>query len=674
MADFASLQFEMERRSILFTANTTMPDNSLLGFEGNPNSIVSPSTAGQTLIYNSPRGTNYLQLSNGTLWFKNASPNTWVAVADAQLSGYINNTFATISNLALTGQSLNEKINNLSGVSVLTYGDQTINGTKYFNDSVYIHDLYVTGTEFIANVQNNFVESPYILLNLTGGAIDGGIFFVTGAGLTGISDYGPIIGFDHSNKFKFGTARRSDDLSTLNDIAAVQDITNYSGFVNNNFYPRNNPSGFITGIDLSPYVTKSGGQFLNRPTVNGTGVLLSGEAAGSANFRYFPTSGVFNLLSNNRYSFDTFSGLVTGILPANPQKGDEVELYDSAGTWHINPLIVDNNGNYIEQKKDMLECNVRHGLIKLIYTTQNNIGWRIYPMPIHNVPLFLPPSIAITGYSLSGIIPFNIALTGISLLDPLQAPVDEWYWNLNTGDGYAVSGQTIAYTYLQTGLYDVTLSGSNAAGFDVEHRFINVFLPYVPTVSVTSNKLSGLAPFTGQLSATNTTQPAEYSPVDDWYWDFDGDQVFDFTGQNATVVYNQTGTYNPTAYAVNLGGTGSGFITINVIEPLVPIPAIATYTASGYAPLTIQFSGVNLQTPEEFSPVDHWYWNLSGDSAPEFDQRVISYTFNETGTYTFYLTAANSAGSGVASGIVTVLEISSDEYSDYVSLLLHFDN
>jgi hypothetical protein len=328
--------------------------------------------------------------------------------------------------------------------------------------------------------------------------------------------------------------------------------------------------------------------FITRPTVNGTGVLLSGEAAGSANFRYFPASGVINLLSNNRYSFDTFSGLVTGILPANPQKGDEIELYDSAGTWHINPLVVDNNGNYIEQKKDKLECNVRHGLIKLIYTTQNNIGWRIYPMPIHNVPLFLPPSIAITGASLSGIVPFAIALTGVSLLDPAQAPVDEWYWNLNTGNGYLVSGQTINYTYLQTGIYNVTLSGSNAAGFDVENRFINVF------------------------------------------------------------------------------------------NPLPPIPAISTSSISGFAPLTLTFTGVNLQTPAEFSPVDHWYWSVSGDGAPEFDQRVITYTFNETGNYTFYLTAVNSGGSGLASGTFSILEVppiatGADPYSDYVTLLLHFN-
>jgi hypothetical protein len=174
-------------------------------------------------------------------------------------SGFITgvnlSSYATIANLNSTGNNLQNQINSLSGSAVLIYGNQTIDGTKTFRNSVYIHDLYVTGTEFIANVQNNFIESPYILLNLTGGAVDGGIFFVTGTGLTGVNDYGPILGFDHTDKFKFGIARRSDDLSTLNDIAAVQDITNYSGFVNSNFYGINNPNGYITGIENIVYIT-----------------------------------------------------------------------------------------------------------------------------------------------------------------------------------------------------------------------------------------------------------------------------------------------------------------------------------------------------------------------------------------------------------------------------------
>jgi hypothetical protein len=198
--------------------------------------------------------------------------------------------FDTLSgNLNLTGQNLDNKINSLSGAAVLTYGDQYIDGQKIFRGEVRIKDLYVTGTETIINTTNTNVGSNYILLNATGGAIDAGIFIVTGSGLTGISDTGAIIGYDvPANRWVFGNASRDSDLSQLDRIAGITDIANYSGFVNSNFYPLNNPSGFITGVDLSQYltgvdlsayVTRSGGQFIDRPTLNGTGFLLSGEAA-----------------------------------------------------------------------------------------------------------------------------------------------------------------------------------------------------------------------------------------------------------------------------------------------------------------------------------------------------------------------------------------------------------
>ena len=123
------------------------------------------------------------------------------------------------------------------------------------------------------------------MLNLTGGAVDGGIFFVTGSGLTGINDSGAIIGFDHSDKFKFGIGTRGEDLSVLNTIASEQQLNGISGYLQTQittlndqtsdyvlntetgnfittsqtgqFYSNDNPSGFITGIDLSAYVLDS---------------------------------------------------------------------------------------------------------------------------------------------------------------------------------------------------------------------------------------------------------------------------------------------------------------------------------------------------------------------------------------------------------------------------------
>ena len=189
------------------------------------------------------------------------------------LSGYVNTQDNSISNnLITTGTTLNNKINSLSGAAVLKFDDQIIYGTKYFNEDVYIHNLYVTGDEFIANVTNNFVESPYLLLNITGGAIDGGIFFVTGSGLTGINDYGPIIGFDHSNKFKIGVARRSDDLSFLPDIASVQQIEAYSGVANNTFSTITNLA--LTGSTLNNKINSLSGWSASAANLYTTGSTL----------------------------------------------------------------------------------------------------------------------------------------------------------------------------------------------------------------------------------------------------------------------------------------------------------------------------------------------------------------------------------------------------------------
>jgi len=90
MATLDSLQFEMERRVILFKPTTTMPDLSQLGFNADPNTIVSPSTPGQELIYYSPNGTRYLNTdaSGNTIteWWKKTQPNGWLPFGSGDAS------------------------------------------------------------------------------------------------------------------------------------------------------------------------------------------------------------------------------------------------------------------------------------------------------------------------------------------------------------------------------------------------------------------------------------------------------------------------------------------------------------------------------------------------------------------------------------------------------------
>lgn len=77
MASIDGNAFEIERRFIQLKYNTNMPDNTILGYDGDPNLVSNGATGGETLIYNVALGASFIQ-SNGTLWFKKALPNTWV--------------------------------------------------------------------------------------------------------------------------------------------------------------------------------------------------------------------------------------------------------------------------------------------------------------------------------------------------------------------------------------------------------------------------------------------------------------------------------------------------------------------------------------------------------------------------------------------------------------------
>jgi len=77
MASIDGNAFETERRFIQLKYNTNMPDNSTLGYDGNPNSVTNGANGGETLIYNVALGASFLQ-SSGELWFKKSLPNTWI--------------------------------------------------------------------------------------------------------------------------------------------------------------------------------------------------------------------------------------------------------------------------------------------------------------------------------------------------------------------------------------------------------------------------------------------------------------------------------------------------------------------------------------------------------------------------------------------------------------------
>jgi hypothetical protein len=204
---------------------------------------------------------------------------------------------------------------------VYNTGNQTILGNKIFDGNTYINNLFVTGTQTIVSTNNFSVQSPFLLLNLTGGAVDGGIFFITGSEFTGLNDFGPIIGFDHSDKFKFGVSTRNSDLSTLNDIASVQEIRTYSGVAADKFSTIINL--YNTGSDLNIKIDSLSGDltrnYITISTLNSTGSILDSKInslSGSAVSIYgnqdingvktFINTGSFNALQINHRKFTSY--------------------------------------------------------------------------------------------------------------------------------------------------------------------------------------------------------------------------------------------------------------------------------------------------------------------------------------------------------------------------------
>jgi hypothetical protein len=102
MATTDSLDFEMQRRVILYKSGTVMPDGSLLGFDGDPNNA-GTEDAGEKLIYNSPVGTLYVD-DDGVMYRKTDTNNTWEAIgsgsggssyADSDVDSHLNITGAS---------------------------------------------------------------------------------------------------------------------------------------------------------------------------------------------------------------------------------------------------------------------------------------------------------------------------------------------------------------------------------------------------------------------------------------------------------------------------------------------------------------------------------------------------------------------------------------------------
>ena len=104
----------------------------------------------------------------------------------------------------------------------------------------------------------------------------------------------------------------------------------------------------------------------------------AGPAGPQANINYTVVTGPTVLANSQNIAADTSGGAFTLTLPADPDPGDAIDIFDYAGTFDTNNLTLARNGSRIEGLQENLVCNVEGAYFTIIYGGSTN-GWQIVP-------------------------------------------------------------------------------------------------------------------------------------------------------------------------------------------------------------------------------------------------------------------------------------------------------
>ncbi|QPC81198.1 PKD domain-containing protein [Phototrophicus methaneseepsis] len=237
--------------------------------------------------------------------------------------------------------------------------------------------------------------------------------------------------------------------------------------------------------------------------------------------------------------------------------------------------------------------------------------------------------------------PLNVIFTNTSTGDELT-----FNWDFDDDGITDSTASNPSFEYAEAGTYTASLTVTNPVGEDSHSVEITVeevieFLP--PTAAFTADPTAGTTPLT--VSFTNQS----YGEITNYEWDFDGDGITDSTDTSPEFTYEDAGEYTATLRVVGPGGDDVVNTTIQ-IEALTPPSAdFAADFTTGNAPLTVTFTGNASGTVESFA------WDLNDDGTPEnTTNNVVTYTYNEPGTYTARFTVTGAGQTDTATQEIVV--------------------
>ncbi|MFM1873347.1 MAG: hypothetical protein RL398_2769 [Planctomycetota bacterium] len=178
-------------------------------------------------------------------------------------------------------------------------------------------------------------------------------------------------------------------------------------------------------------------------------------------------------------------------------------------------------------------------------------------------------------------------------------------WDVDGDSVIDYTTQNCSHSYATEGRYDVSLTCIDAVhGSRTLTRTQYVAVDTVTADFTITQLPNRLVIFNDASTGSPTT----------WSWDVDGDNVVDYTGQNAAHVYPAAGSYSVTLTASDAISTSTK--TINVGIDIIPVPGFGSTYSSGTSTRGLWF-----QTPVKFSIVSATVPNEANEAV----QNVLIY-------------------------------------------------
>lgn len=230
-------------------------------------------------------------------------------------------------------------------------------------------------------------------------------------------------------------------------------------------------------------------------------------------------------------------------------------------------------------------------------------------------------------------------------------------WNF--GDLSVSNSSNLLHTFLNEGIYKVTLNVTNENGSDSTNVTIKVLrtpdpsVPVLPEAKFSASVTSGYSPLTVQF--------VDFSEnADSLFWNFgDGKTSSCLTPRHT---FCCPGNYTVSLKIKNENGSSSTCTIISVLAPTptsVPEAKFSASVTSGQAPLTVQFIDLSENAID-------WLWDF-GDGTQSTEKSPV-HTYVTPGNYTVNLRVSNDYGSDLKETIhmIKVGDFNSSQSKDNI--------